>query len=89
MPPVGGESEETRFLGLRGLVNQAMKEGNRAAALEYLRQAKELRPKTPWVLTNLFELSRGYHRLAGLLQVARLHRAPDRRCLVTQICRRQ
>ncbi len=52
------ENEETRFLGLRGLVSQAMKEGNRAAALEYLRQAKELRPKTPWVLTNLFELSR-------------------------------
>ncbi len=48
---------ETRFLGLRGLIMQAMREGNDRAALDYARQAKALRPKTPWLLTTLLELN--------------------------------
>ena len=38
------EAEETRFLGLRGLLMQALRDGDDAVALDYLRQAKELRP---------------------------------------------
>ena len=50
------ERKETRFMGLRGLVMQALREGDDRAALTYLRQAKEMRPKTPWVLKHLFEV---------------------------------
>lgn len=50
------ERPETEFLGLRGLIMQALKENNEAEALRLTRRAKELRPKTPWVLTSLFEL---------------------------------
>jgi HemY protein len=51
------ENDETRFLGLRGLVMQALREGEQTQALDYVRQAQALRPKTPWVATTLFELS--------------------------------
>ena len=51
------EKPETRFLGLRGLLMQALREGDDQRALGYVRQAHALRPKTPWVVTNLFELS--------------------------------
>lgn len=51
------ENEETRFLGLRGLVTQCLREGDEAAALGYARKAYELRPKTPWLLEMLFDLS--------------------------------
>ena len=51
------EKPETRFLGLRGLLMQALREGDHQRALGYVRQAHAMRPKTPWVVTNLFELS--------------------------------
>lgn len=51
------EREETRFLGLRGLLMQAMRENDEKAALGYARQAYAMRPKTPWVLDTLFDLS--------------------------------
>jgi HemY protein len=51
------ESEETRFLGLRGLLMQALRDGDDAAALAYLRQARDLRPETPWVIENLFAVA--------------------------------
>lgn len=47
---------ETAFLGLRGLLIQAQREGDRRAALDLARRAYELRPKTPWVLSTLFDL---------------------------------
>ncbi len=47
---------ETEFLGLRGLLMQAMRAGDRAKALTLARRARELRPQTPWVLTTLFDL---------------------------------
>jgi HemY protein len=50
------ERQETAFLGLRGLLMQAQREGNEAEALRLARRAYELRPKTPWVLTTLFDL---------------------------------
>lgn len=51
------ERDETRFLGLRGLLMQALRDKDDTAALNYARQAYALRPKTPWVLDMLFDLS--------------------------------
>lgn len=51
------ENEETVFLGLRGLLRQAEREGDLQGALDYARRAYEIRPQTPWVLNGLFELS--------------------------------
>jgi HemY protein len=47
---------ETEFLGLRGLLTQALRRGEEAAALRLAERAHTMRPKTPWVLTNLLEL---------------------------------
>jgi HemY protein len=47
---------ETEFLGLRGLLAQAMKEGDWESALMLARRAYLRRPHTPWVLTTLFDL---------------------------------
>lgn len=47
---------ETEFLGLRGLIMQAWKQNDEAEALRLALRARELRPKTPWVLTSLVEL---------------------------------
>lgn len=51
------DNEETRFLGLRGLLTQALREGERGRALELVREAHGMRPRTPWVLQSLFDLS--------------------------------
>ncbi len=51
------DNEETRFLGLRGLLTQALRDGDEARALDPARQAHGLRPRTPWVLQSLFDLS--------------------------------
>ena len=50
------EHQETEFLGLRGLLAQAMKEGDWENALQLARRAHLRRPNTPWVLTTLFDL---------------------------------
>jgi HemY protein len=47
---------ETEFLGLRGLLMQALRAGDDATALRLVERARALRPKTPWVLTNLLLL---------------------------------
>jgi HemY protein len=47
---------ETEFLGLRGLLAQAIKDGDRGTALKLARRAYLRRPNTPWVLTTLFDL---------------------------------
>jgi HemY protein len=51
------EDDDTRFLGLRGLLRQAEREGDLQSALDYARQAYDIRPQTPWVLNSLFDLS--------------------------------
>ena len=48
--------QETEILGLRGLLAQAIKDGDRETALDLARRAYLRRPSTPWVLTTLFEL---------------------------------
>lgn len=57
------EQEDTRLLGLRGLVTQAVREDNDERALEYAREAYAMRPQTPWVLEQLFESSEKAHAL--------------------------
>ncbi|HXP30045.1 MAG TPA: heme biosynthesis HemY N-terminal domain-containing protein [Stellaceae bacterium] len=47
---------ETEFLGIRGLILQALRAGNEQEALRLTHRAKALRPRTPWVLRSLFEL---------------------------------
>jgi HemY protein len=47
---------ETEFLGLRGLLNQSLRAGDRGAALRLTRRAAGLRPGTPWVTESLFDL---------------------------------
>src|SRR4051812_34716750 len=47
---------ETAFLGVRGLLTQAIRDGNQGEALQLARRAKSLQPQTPWVLTTLFDL---------------------------------
>jgi HemY protein len=47
---------ETEFLGLRGLLTQALREGDRGTALRLAERARALRPRTQWVLASLFDL---------------------------------
>jgi HemY protein len=65
------ERDETRFLGLRGLITQALRDGDSQAALEYVRSAHTLRPRTPWVLETLFDLSEQAGDLEGAERAAR------------------
>ncbi len=72
------ENPETKFLGLRGLLNQARKRGDDTAALGYLREAQKLRPNTPWVLENLSDVSErlgAYDEAEKSLIAAQRHRA--------------
>ena len=50
------ERAETEFLGLRGLLMQALRGGDEHTALRLVERAKAIRPRTPWVLSSLFEL---------------------------------
>jgi HemY protein len=50
------ERPDTAFLGVRGLLTQAIRDGNQTQALQLARRAKSLQPQTPWVLTTLFDL---------------------------------
>ena len=47
---------ETEFLGLRGLLNQASREGDSTTARRLAGRAVELNPKTHWAVLSLFEL---------------------------------
>lgn len=53
------EDEETAFLGLRGLANEARANGDTAAALDYTERAHALNPKAPWALVELADLYEG------------------------------
>lgn len=50
------ERRETEFLGLRGLLSQALKKGDRERALDLARRAYRLRPDSEWVSGTLFDL---------------------------------
>lgn len=47
---------DTAFLGVRGLLTQAIKRGDGGEALRLARRAHDLHPRTPWVLGTLFDL---------------------------------
>jgi HemY protein len=47
---------DTAFLGVRGLLMQAIKAGDKAEALRLAERAYKLRPETAWVVDQLFEL---------------------------------
>ncbi|HEY1257998.1 MAG TPA: heme biosynthesis HemY N-terminal domain-containing protein [Stellaceae bacterium] len=47
---------ETELLGLRGLLDQALREGDHGAALRLAERAKALRPNARWTAPTLFEL---------------------------------
>ncbi|MEE2694217.1 MAG: heme biosynthesis HemY N-terminal domain-containing protein [Pseudomonadota bacterium] len=47
---------ESEFLGLRGLLVQAIRNGEVAAAIDLARRAYKLNPDADWVLNNLIEL---------------------------------
>lgn len=47
---------ETRYLGLHGMLTQAMQDGDQEQALELAKQASELKPKTDAVTETLFDL---------------------------------
>jgi HemY protein len=55
------EAPETEFLGLRGLITDAMRAGDDGRALAHARRAYALKPRTPWVLDTMIAL----HSRAG------------------------
>ncbi|MBC8158304.1 MAG: heme biosynthesis protein HemY [Alphaproteobacteria bacterium] len=48
---------DTEFLGLRGLLNQAMKLENHADALKWARRASRLKPESEWAARTMFDLA--------------------------------
>ncbi len=50
------EDKDTAFLGLRGLMNQALETGNKTAALDYAYQARKAHPKQPWIARMVYKL---------------------------------
>lgn len=50
------DDPDMAFLGLRGLMNQALKRGDDEAALRLARQARDLNPKSVWLTDTLFAL---------------------------------
>lgn len=62
------ERPETEFLGLRGLLNQALRKDDSVRALEIAHRARRLRPDTPWVLRTCFDLEVRARRWASALE---------------------
>ncbi|MHA1569214.1 MAG: heme biosynthesis protein HemY [Alphaproteobacteria bacterium] len=50
------ERPDTEFVGVRGLLMLAQRDGDTSAALELARRARRLNPRLPWVLDTLFDL---------------------------------
>jgi len=51
------ENPDTEFLGLRGLLNQATKNGDNYQALKWVRRAYQLKPESDWVARTMFDLA--------------------------------
>lgn len=77
------ERPETEFLGLRGLLSRALRADDLPRALELAKRARDLRPKTPWVLTTLLDLQtrlgdwEGAATTLGLAEAAKILPAGD------------
>jgi HemY protein len=63
------ESPESELMGLRGLLSQAMRAGDREEALELAKRAYARAPDAPWAVSALFELLTGARRWAEALGV--------------------
>lgn len=50
------QNTDTEFLGLRGLIADALREGDDARALTHARRAYALKPRTPWVVDSMVSL---------------------------------
>ena len=57
------ERPETAFLGLRGLIVQALRRGDRVRALELTRRAALLKPNAAWVVRELVSLESSAGRM--------------------------
>jgi HemY protein len=51
------EDPNTEFLGLRGLLNQAIKNDDNYQALKWVRRAYQLKPENDWTARTMFDLS--------------------------------
>ena len=73
------DRRDTEFLGLRGLIGQALRTGDDNAALPLAERASALRPDAPWLAENVLRLQ----ARAGNWQAARdtLNAAARRRAL--------
>lgn len=76
------DNPETKFLGLRGLLVQATKAGDRTKALEIAEQAKRLKPDSVWLNENLFQLQTSEGRWADARQT--LIEAKKRKQTITE-----
>jgi len=56
------EDDQMAFLGLRGLIGQALRDGDQDRALAYAERAFALRPQTPWVVHSLFDMQAQHGR---------------------------
>ncbi len=63
------ESPESELTGLRGLLTQAMRAGDREEALELARRAVARAPEAPWAVSALFELATQARRWAEALRL--------------------
>ena len=81
------ERPETEFLGLRGLILQALRDDDDDRALDYAQRAYPLQPSAPWLLDTLVSL----HSKAGRWRAAQklVEEAQRRKRLPADIGRRQ
>ncbi|MFA5121636.1 heme biosynthesis protein HemY [Zavarzinia sp.] len=74
------ESDEAKFLGLRGLIVLARRRGDNDTALSLAREAQALRPGAPWVASELFGLQAAlgeWHAAEETLMGALRHKLID------------
>jgi HemY protein len=81
------ERPEMEFLGLRGLLNQALRAGDRGTALHLTERAATLRPDTTWAVESLFELEAREGRWDAALET--LAQAVKRRIIPRERARHQ
>jgi HemY protein len=81
------ERPETEFLGLRGLILQALRDNDDARALDYAQRAYPLQPSAPWLIDTLVSL----HSKAGHWRAAQklVEEAQRRKRLPAEAGRRQ
>jgi HemY protein len=79
------ERPETEFLGVRGLLNQALRTGDRSSALRLAARATALRPGTRWAVQSRFDLETREGRWEAARET--LAQAAKRRLIPPQLAR--